>query len=293
MPIIKYQMQTLLSLLRDAEHVSTLTAPPSNVVDYVPRNLDPNFEDLRAGTLFLDKNCLVDGRDATAITQRPCRFGDSKLLRIALVGDSEAGAMGPAFEIVAKDLGYSLEVNANSGCEFSLDNPVGRPGCPMWRDDVLENIRKNPPAFIVMIEHGHDGYVPRDSSPAVAYEAGLEHLLSKIDGVAPLIIVQIPMLHNNDIPTCLSTQINSALKCSVPAQPAIATNVHIAEAALAARHPDKVQVIDLTGYFCDQNSCPPIIGNTLVWLDDHHPTAAFAKLLGPVITREISRAFSH
>jgi hypothetical protein len=196
--------------------------------------------------------------------------------------------MEPALRVVANNLGLSLEANTNSGCEFSLDNPVRRPGCPVWRQAVLSRLRQNPPKFIVVVEQGYDGYIPKGASSAAAYAQGLAHFLSQVDRVAPLVIIQIPMISGRDIPTCLSTQLGSALQCSVPARPAIETNAHKAEAAFASDHSDQVHVLDLTGYFCDPDSCPPIIGNTRVWLDDHHPTAAFAKLLGPVITKKIA-----
>ena len=285
-PIVDSQ-EHLLSRLGDVEHVSKLTDPPSHITDFVPHNLDPAIGERNAGSWLFRNGCLVDGEDRRATNPHPCYYGNKSLPRIALVGDSEAAAMAPALKVVAKRLGLSLEANTNSGCEFALDNPVGRPGCPAWRRAVLLRLRQNPPDFIVMIEQGYDGYIPRGKNPSSAYALGLAHFLSQIGRATTLIIIQIPMLNGIDIPTCLSTQLKAALKCSVPAQPAVDSNAHRAEADFASAHSEQVHLIDLTGYFCNADSCPPIIGNTRVWLDDHHPTAAFATLLGPIVTKRL------
>ncbi len=288
-PIVNFQTRLLASRLGAAEHVSMLTAPPTHITTFVPRNLDPAIGAPNASSWLLENSCLVDGKEPNATTPHPCYLGDQRHPRIALVGDSEAAAMGPALAVVASRLGLSLEADTNSGCEFALDNPVGRPGCPAWRQSVLARLRQDPPEFIVMVEQGHDGYIPDGASPAAAYQQGLAHFLDQVGGVAPVVIIQIPLLQQGiDIPTCLSTYLSAALKCSIPAQPAIESNAHKAEAAFAAAHPDQVHLVDLTGYFCDRNQCPPIIGNTGVWLDDHHPTAAFATLLGPIIISKLA-----
>jgi hypothetical protein len=44
-----------------------------------------------------------------------------------------------------------------------------------------------------------------------------------------------------------------------------------------------VHYIDLTRYFCDDERCPPVAGNVLIYSDLHHITATYARTLsGPL-----------
>lgn len=283
-PIAYYQSHHFLSKHAYVEHVSELTSPPSHITTVVPSNLAPTIGDPSAGSWYY-LHCQVSSPKNVA-TPHSCYYGNRSLPRIALVGDSEAAAIAPAFEVVANKLGFSLEVNSGSGCEF-LEKQPGSSFCPAWRRAVLSRLRQNPPDLIVIIEVGWNSFVPVSSDPETDYKKGLADFLSQI-GQTPLVIVQIPRLHRFDIPTCLSKHISTASVCAQPAQSAIETNAHRAEAALAAEHPDQVHLVNLTSYFCGPESCPSIIGNTLVWLDNHHPTAAFATLLGPIIAKKLA-----
>jgi hypothetical protein len=104
-PIANYQLHHLILRHGDVNHISTLTAPPSDITPFVPRNLDPAIGAQNAGSWLFRKGCLVDadGHSSTT-TPHPCYYGNARLQRIALIGDSEAAAMGPALKVVAEKL---------------------------------------------------------------------------------------------------------------------------------------------------------------------------------------------
>ena len=54
--------------------------------------------------------------------------------------------------------------------------------------------------------------------------------------------------------------------------------------------PSNVYFIDMSEYFCDENSCPPAIGNVIVYRDDSHITEAYSKTLAPMLSRKLSGA---
>ena len=49
---------------------------------------------------------------------------------------------------------------------------------------------------------------------------------------------------------------------------------------------------DLTELFCTADRCPVIVGNTLVYLDDHHLAFEYSRALGPVIGALADRALA-
>jgi hypothetical protein len=47
-----------------------------------------------------------------------------------------------------------------------------------------------------------------------------------------------------------------------------------------------VEVLDMSDYLCRQETCPAVIGNVLVYRDNHL-TNTFAKSLAPVLSRKL------
>ena len=54
--------------------------------------------------------------------------------------------------------------------------------------------------------------------------------------------------------------------------------------------PSNVSFADFTDLYCLPDVCPPAIGNVLVYLDDNHVSASFARTMAPAIAAEMDRA---
>jgi hypothetical protein len=60
-----------------------------------------------------------------------------------------------------------------------------------------------------------------------------------------------------------------------------------AVAATRMRSP-RVQLVDLSRYFCDPRWCYPVIGGALVQKDWNHLSSVFMSSLGPYLLRQVS-----
>jgi hypothetical protein len=90
-------------------------------------------------------------------------------------------------------------------------------------------------------------------------------------------LADTPDLHANPV-TCLSQHLDDASRCSVPAAKALQS---VGRSAVEASvRSTRAAYVDVNRYLCDV-SCPPIIGDTLVYRDDNHLTATFAAELAP------------
>src|SRR5882757_5151746 len=58
---------------------------------------------------------------------------------------------------------------------------------------------------------------------------------------------------------------------------------------LLAHAPETVRFIDLSDYFCDQTTCPPVIGNVLVYRHMNHVTATYVRTLAPMLHDAMNR----
>jgi hypothetical protein len=79
-----------------------------------------------------------------------------------------------------------------------------------------------------------------------------------------------------DVAECIEVAGPGAAACFRPRKSMLADRDPIE----AARDlPPNVRYIDLTQYFCDEVRCPPVAGNVLIYADQHHITATYARTL--------------
>lgn len=59
--------------------------------------------------------------------------------------------------------------------------------------------------------------------------------------------------------------------------------------AVASTLPN-TKFLDFTNYFCNDTTCPAVIGNVIVYKDDNHPTKTYMESLEPVFAKEFQAA---
>jgi hypothetical protein len=47
--------------------------------------------------------------------------------------------------------------------------------------------------------------------------------------------------------------------------------------------------VDTSDYFCDATTCPPIIGNVIVYMDDNHISGTYMATVAPTMGAEIEQ----
>ncbi len=267
-----------------AAAASTPTDPPIATA-FVPSNLRPSLQ--RAAddnpALYAD-GCEVGFAQTVP---GPCYLGDPKGKRIVLFGDSHAAQWYPALAAIAKNEGYRLETQTKSACP-SVDIEIARNGvdykaCDVWRDNVLRDLKSDPPALVIIANYDNPDF--NDSSnTSDQWAAGMRSTLGQLTAVTKVaVIADTPDFRVSPI-VCLSAHLTSAVDCARPA-----TTVLKSPGRVPSADPSNLSgatFIDLTGYFCT-TSCPPIIGATMVYRDSHHLSATFAASLAPVLEPRI------
>lgn len=261
------------------------TAPPT-VVDtlpsstgYVPSNLVPS---LRSAS---DDQPIVyeDGCHLTFEEQlmKDCVYGPESAPRIVLFGDSHAAQWFPAVLAYAEENGYSVENQTKSSCPsvlaVTLVDGVRYRTCDEWRSQVLDRIRADPPAIVVLSNYGA-GTLLADSTGVSGWEAALGAMLEEIQ--APTVVIADTPVFSATPSVCLSSHLDDVDPCVGDRRQLLAAPTRLAE--VAATRDNNARLVDLTDYLCGER-CPPILGNTLVYRDAHHLTATFSALLAPAL----------
>ncbi|MFV8167545.1 acyltransferase family protein [Mycobacterium sp. 134] len=251
----------------------------------VPSNLSPPLGNITKPEAFVN-GCVLSWM---AVAVPDCTSGDiNSATKVALIGDSHAGMWQPALETAAQQSHWRLDTFAKVTCppmKLPILSPyLGREftECKQWRADVLTRVAKERPALIVLDmvrRYGADfGFVSYDQ----AWLDGLTRLVSQLRGTGARVLVlgPVPDPHTT-VPTCLSAHMDDASACAPDR--AIAVNDKGIAAETAAVQAGGGQYARLDQYFCTDQRCPVIIGNTLVFRDDNHITAEYAQLLSPVM----------
>lgn len=251
---------------------------PPQFTSYVPDNLIPALQQASDDVPILYTNgCHLDYPGSAAQTH--CTFGHAHArLTVALFGDSHAAQWFPALDELANAHDFRLITYTKSDCEVVQNNQYS--ACQDWRRNVLAKLKSSPPDLVIISsfeEYSHS---------RVSWERALTAVIEQLRQFSKVaVIADTP--HFSFIPAeCLAVHLTDTQACGAPRGKALVTD-RAQDFALAAQHAGAA-IIDLSDYLCTQSRCDPVIGNHLVYRDDHHMTASFALTLEPVLWDELA-----
>lgn len=226
------------------------------------------------------------GQDTIKSDVIVCTYGSKRPVKtIALIGNSHAAHWFPALNAIAERNSWRILVMTKGACMLSdeLQTYKGKayPSCDIWQQGVLSELAKRKPD-IVMTNATH-------SSPeGEVLTEGMITRWKQLNalGIRVLAYRDIPRLKFK-APECVETKGRDA--CQEKKTYSLADKSPIL--ALGKR-PQNVWFTDFTPYICRGGSCPAVIGNVLVYWDQHgHFTATFARTLGPLLEQQLKKAF--
>jgi hypothetical protein len=115
-------------------------------------------------------------------------------------------------------------------------------------------------------------------------EEGLVRTLERLRGSgAPVVLLKDLPRSPVDVPDCVSRNPGDLERCAFRDE---REDGHSYDARAAAKV-DGVRSIDPAPLLCPRRLCPAVIGNALVYRDDNHFTATFARTLAPWLGRRL------
>ena len=234
------------------------------------------------------EGCMVGIRGTKS---NACLYGDPHGGRVLfLFGDSHALQDFPALQVDARRRHWRLVVLTKRDCTpgsvaIRYQGGGERYGsCGRWRHHALGRIEKAGARGIVAISgdtaytaYGHDGEVLYGKANAAALEAGYLATIRQLraSGAAVIVIRNTPEAPF-DMPDCVAADIADPSACDFPLPREPARNFDV-----RAAHRSGAPLVDLTGRICPQGLCRAVIDGLLVYRDDAHLTATFARTLAP------------
>ncbi|GLY33340.1 SGNH hydrolase domain-containing protein [Kineosporia sp. NBRC 101731] len=258
---------------------------------------DPAQAKKDAGDLYA-RGC-ASGYRGTVV--HPCVFADSATdgsPLVVAVGDSKTAQWVPTLQALAARHHWKLITMTKSGCAFSDIHRV-RVGkeyrtCISWNASALQRVLALRPALVVTTELDHyptmvNGKPLKGAANRAEMVRGLSTRINRVKaaGIPVVTVAETPRM-GFDAAACVQAHPGRPDVCSRPREQVLGG----AGVVSAAAERSGVPVIDLTSHFCSATTCPAVLGSLLVYRDDHHITATFARSLAPSFEAGLQRGLT-
>jgi peptidoglycan/LPS O-acetylase OafA/YrhL len=211
-----------------------------------------------------------------------CVYGDRSSARtLALVGGSHSVHWLPALDAIAKKQDWRIVVYTKSNCIFGdeIGDLQYDEWCREWNERTLAILLADRPPVIFTTatrgsgarEHVPEGFLTRWRRLQAA-------------GIEVIAIRDTPWMQFW-VPECLDMKGHDLSSCSQARANVLATTSPLLH---SSNRPPNVSFIDMSEYFCNDTTCPPAIGNVIVYVDDSHITSTYSRTLAPMLSRKLA-----
>jgi len=265
-----------------AKVLSSGEFPIQNRVDAIrPSPVDANDD---RGQAYED-GCLILG---PVVESPECVYGDpDSETTVVLFGDSHALQYEPALTPLAEENGWRLVVLARGACT-PADVKIGFP-CDQWRSNALRRIREEDPDMIVtatsttgtLATFTADGRKVTGLESVPLHEQGMIRTIRKLQKTGATIVMMGDQVQGPSVPDplphqCVGDNLENLRACAFPNEPPLERYFD----SRAARKTG-IKLISPVPKLCNDEICPSVIGNVLVYRDSYHMSATYAKTLAP------------
>jgi len=223
---------------------------------------------------------------------RSCEFGRTGGLsgRIALLGDSHAGALLPAIDSLAFEGGLSLSTYLKQGCSgldpipsTSRDSAKLAKYCADWADKAINKIIRDTSLSTVIITYASNARAYYADTSVDRMTTTLKRLTEAKKTV--LFIFDSPATGGRKIPECLEAA-RTQSECTSPR--ADVTRGSSRDAIAIAQLPG-VTSFSLADLMCDEQTCYPVIGGVIGYFDADHLTTTFTLTAKPFLGSALNK----
>ena len=258
----------------------------------VPANLTPSLIDAENDRFSVDLGDCFASNSVDKAPAEGCFFGDLNSQRtVALIGDSHAAQWTAPLIQIAKEERFRLLILAKSACPpVNLARSSVKlgtfPECERWNISVMLRLKGIRPDVALLA--GYTGYaIERDLD---SYQHRLTAWGMKLDELSvftkPILLGDTPY-PNHDVPVCLSANVPSPSKC-LRSQAAMSLSKYGRDAEVDAATTRLVPVVNTFELVCPSLKCPVVVGNILVYRDQSHISATFAKWLTKPLAKKLT-----
>ena len=222
----------------------------------------------------------VDGEKIRHCVMNPPE-GVEPTRRVVAVGDSHVFQLSGALREIARELDWQLYLFHRPGCPFTANEDMpSNQACVDWNSRILpEIIDLRPDAVITMatrdVREGLKEWTP----------AGYVEQWRRLgeEGI-PVVGIRDNPRFDFEPPECVQLNDFTSEECS-----RLRGQMYHARPPyeVVGNMPGNTSFVDLSDYFCTPTTCPPVIGNVLIYMDDNHVSRTYMETLTPILKQKL------
>jgi len=268
----------------------------SSLTKLKPEPLVPSPANIPLPTYWA-QGCLVAEESSIP---KECVYGDTTnpVLTVALVGDSNAGDWFTPLQQIAQQRHWKLVTDLHAACPLTTTMmitalKVNYASCHSWGASVVHDLEATiKPDVVITSDFPGEATVTHPKGGAAAQAdigAGMAAYWQQLQahGMSVVEIRESPNMRFN-VPDCVAKYPSAQDKCSQQASKAIKPDMPSGYAVKAAG--GSVPLIDMNPLICGPATCPAVVGNVLVYQDDHHLTSTYTLTTAPYLEQRLLAA---
>ena len=280
----------------------------SGLTEFLDQSFLPNPSQARADipTVYADKCHVARGEtsvipclyvpDTDSEGQRIMRHANAseynrEIPLIMLIGDSHAAQWLPALKLIALKENWAIITHTKSSCTVIDTLLITAQGpyedCQVWGQLIIDDVIKRRPDFVIttMITNytvfGAKGTEDNFNKFANGLVTGWEKIAQ--NNIDIKVIKSTPRFEGL-VPDCVAANLPEWEECNLPRSEALRFSGVLEEAASMVENAD---LIDMNNHLCQIDRCEVIIGNVLVYRDQHHITATYMRTMADSLYRKL------
>ncbi|GAA2229686.1 acyltransferase family protein [Promicromonospora sukumoe] len=222
--------------------------------------------------------CLAPQEDETTPV---CEFGETEnpVATVAVVGDSHAEMFTEPIIAVAAERSWKVVTYLHSGCPYNAERRISNglvEGCFDANERTRADLAELRPDLVVTTSYEHLRFERRGGEEE-AGAAGFAEVWNELTAAgSQVVVIRDTPKPSDRLVTCVTENYDDPEGCAKPADKAF-DGRDVVPAALDQA--PGVRSVEFGDSFCDDTTCPAVIGNTLVYRDGHHVTATYMRTL--------------
>jgi peptidoglycan/LPS O-acetylase OafA/YrhL len=223
-----------------------------------------------------DHKCMTE---AEAIDVKICKYGRIGAdYRVLLIGDSHAAMHLGAWQLLAENGGFELNLTYKASCSFSLedrsDSARGQT-CKQWNLALQDRLAAENPYNLVLASHYTAVRATQIEGQSIAKTvAGFKAAWAPLQARGSTVVaIRDGVNMDKQMRHCWETSVYDASKCSMAVEDAFIADL----AQKAASSPPGAVTLDFTDLYCQSARCPAMIDGLYVYRDNSHISLAFSQ----------------
>lgn len=232
--------------------------------------------------VFEGGSCKSDGKELLNICDNGITDGAKSLV---VLGSSHAHVLNTPVLEMAKTNDWSVKSITKGFCPLGDDVSTGiTESCAEFNKATMAEVLEMKPDLVVTTSTRTNVLW---EEPEVLDRSWVQAVHTLNDaGIEVVAVRDTPRIPQN-VPECLEATPTDYTGCGAKRVDLFSD---VSPAAEVADSLPDTKFLDLTDYFCDDTTCPAIIGNAIVYKDDNHVTRTYMETLTPMFEQAFAQA---